>query len=102
MLAAYPSIQASDYMIKHDDLLLPGIYDPEVLLLLKDIAEEDYPVGWSGLMFAVIDQARIDAAQGDQTAAEWLASDQCFDYCYALGFEHENILAWLKCRKFTN
>jgi len=98
MLAAYPDIQASNYMIKQYDLLLPGIYDPGIVLLLKGKANNDdfVVLGWSGLMAAVINQAKIDAKRGDQEAIEWLKSDQCFDYCYALGFEHANILDWLK------
>ena len=94
MLAAYPNINT--YLINHSDLLLPGYYDPVAVLLLKDIAEEDYPAGWSGLMYAVISQARLDALEGDQEAAQWLASDECLDYCCALDFNHKNILRWLK------
>jgi len=101
MLAAYPHTQASPYMIKQDDLLLPGYYDLEILLLLSDILE-DYPVvGFTGLMAAIIAQAGLDVLSGDLEAAEWLKSDQCFDYCYALGYEHKHILDWLKRRKLT-
>jgi hypothetical protein len=98
MLAAYPDIQASNYMINQYDLLLPGIYDPGIVLLLKDkVNNDDFVVlGWSGLMLAVINQAKIDASKGDQEAIEWLKSDQCYDICYSLGFEHANILDWLK------
>jgi len=85
-----------------DKLLLPGIYDPGMILLLKDKINNNDLVGWGGLMAAVINQARLDAARGDQEAIEWLKSDQCFDYCYALGgFEHAHILTWLKRGKLT-
>jgi len=96
MIAAYPDIQ--DYMINQYDLLLPGIYDPGIVLLLKGKANsDDFAVlGWVGLMLAVINQAKIDASRGDQEAIEWLKSDQCYDICYSLGFEHANILRWLK------
>ena len=102
MLAIYPDIQASNYMIK-PDLLLPGIYDPGMMLLLKDEVHPDdfVGLGWSGLMAAVINQAKIDAARGDQEAIDWLQSDQCFDFCVGLGFEHANILDWLKRGKLT-
>jgi len=98
MLAINQDIQASNYMINQDKLWLPGYYDPGIVLLLKGKANNDdfVVLGWSGLMAAVINQAKIDAKRGDQEAIEWLKSDQCFDYCYALGFEHANILDWLK------
>lgn len=100
MLAAYPGIQASNYMIK-PDLLLPG-YDPGALvLLLKDKVHPDdfVGLGWGGLMAAIVHQAKIDAARGDQEAIDWLKSDHCYDICYSLGFEHKNILDWLKRRE---
>lgn len=96
MLAISPNLQVTPYMFNQYDLLLPGIYNPGMVLLLKGKVNNNDLVGWSGLMVAVIHQAKIDAIRGEQTAAQWLASDQCFDYCYALGFEHENILAWLE------
>ena len=96
MIAAYPDIQASNYMINQYDLLLPGIYDPEMVLLLKDKVNNKDPVGWSGLIFAIVRQAKIDAMRGDQAAIDWLSCDVCQEYCFALGFEHSNILNWLK------
>ena len=95
MLAAYPIIQASNYVI-YEDLLLPGIYDPEIVLLLKDKANNKDPVGFTGLIAAVLKQARLDAMAGDQEAIEWLAGDLCFDMCFALRFNHNNVIAWLE------
>jgi hypothetical protein len=100
MIAAYPDIQASNYMI-YEDLLLPGIYDPGMVLLLKGKINNNDPVGYGGLMFAIVRQAKIDAARGSKEAIEWLKSDQCFDYCFAVGFEHKNVLDWLKRGKYT-
>jgi len=98
MLAINQDIQASNYMINQDKLWLPGYYDPGIVLLLKGKANNDdfVVLGWSGLMAAVINQAKIDAKRGDQEAIEWLQSDRCFDFCVGLGFEHANILDWLK------
>jgi len=100
MLAMSQDIQAAASVIKYEDLSLPGIgiYDPGIVLLLKGKPNNDdfVVLGWRGLMLAVINQAKIDASKGDQEAIEWLKSDQCYDICYSLGFEHANILDWLK------
>ena len=95
MLAAYPNIQAAASVIKYEDLLLPGIYDPGIVLLLKDKVDNNDLVGWGGLVCAIFKQARIDAARGNKEATDWLKSDVARSYCILLDYEHRNILTWL-------
>ena len=97
MLAAYSDIQASSYMIR-PELLFPGVYDPVVWVCAdrsKDLVKDYGLVGYKGLMAAVVYQAKIEAQRGDQEAINWLASDDCREYCQAIDFNHKCILIWL-------
>jgi len=85
-------------MLNQLEVLLPGLYDPGIALLFRDPSDDpknNAPVGYTGLMAAIISQAKIDALAGDQEAIEWLQSDLCFDCCFALNFNHENVIAWI-------
>lgn len=93
MLATYTPQSSYKPIISQHKLLLPGIYFNK--LLLCSVKNSD-PVGWSGLVAAVIRQAGLDVLRGDEEAAEWLLSEQCRDYCKALGYSHENIDLWLE------
>jgi len=88
-------------MINQLEVLLPGIYDPGIALLIKDKVNNKDPVGFTGLMAAILEQARVDALAGDLEAIEWLAGDLCFDMCYALRFNHNNVIAWLENERIT-
>lgn len=66
---------------------------------IPDLVKDYGLTGYAGLMAAVIYQARIDAKDGDKAAIDWLAGDQCADYCYALGFDHAGIKAWVNEQK---
>ena len=92
-------IHASRAMIQHDDLLFPGLFELTSIVLVK-VNNKD-PVGFTGLMAAVLKQARIDALAGDQEAIDWLAGDLCFDMCFALRFNHKNVIAWLQKERIS-
>jgi hypothetical protein len=81
------------HLLQQHKLVMPGIDINK--LILCSVKNSD-PVGWSGLVAAVIRQAGLDVLRGDEEAAEWLLSEQCRDYCQALGFKHENIELWLE------
>ena len=81
-----------------DKLWLPGL-PGRIALVCKSKIKNNLLVGYRGLMAAIINQARIDAEAGDQEAMDWLIDDQCFDYCFALGFDHANIMAWISEQK---
>jgi len=85
-------------LLQQRKLIMPGS-NTSKMILCKDKINNDDPVGYRGLMTAVIQQASIDAMAGDQEAAAWLGSDRCFDFCFALGYEYANIRQWLKKKK---
>ena len=89
----------NNHMIQ--EILFPGIYNPGIASLIKDKVNNKDPVGFTGLMAAIINQARIDALAGDLEAIEWLAGDMAFDLCYALRFNHNNVIAWLENERIT-
>ena len=90
-------------MLDQSRLELPGLdISPAVWVCAKripDLVADHGLTGWPGVMAAVIYQAKIDAKTGDIEAANWLAGDQCADYCYALGFDHAGIKAWVNEQK---
>jgi len=97
VLAAYPN------MISQYDLLLPGIENTALMLLISKIKVSNREgSGYAGLMAAIIAQAQIDAKAGEPRAVNWLASEACFEMCFAVGFEHKNILKWLERRELKH
>jgi hypothetical protein len=99
---SYKPLISNRRLLQQHKLIMPGSNTRP--LVLFDTAEQDqpgnpYPVGYRGLMTAIIQQASIDALSGDQEAAAWLGSDICLDYCFALGYEHSNVKQWLKKKK---
>ena len=91
-------------LLDQSRLSLPGWFDPSpaVWVCTKRILDlvADYGLtGYTGVMAAVIFQAKLDAKTGDIEAANWLAGDQCADYCYVLGFDHAGIKAWVNEQK---
>ena len=96
-----PGISPS--ILDQSRLSLPGLdISPAVWLCAKRITDlvADYGLtGYTGVMAAVMFQAKLDAKTGDIEAANWLADDQCADYCYALGFDHAGIKAWVNEQK---
>ena len=51
--------------------------------------------GWPGLMAGIVFQGWKDASAGDPEALDWLETE-AFDYCIAIGFNHNIILNWVK------
>jgi len=92
-------------MFHQSRLLLPGLDISRVFVCSKrapDLVKDHGLSGWPGVMAAVLYQAKIDALAGDQLVIDWLASDQCADYCLAIGFNHANILSWLTRREIKS
>ena len=52
--------------------------------------------GWPGIITGVLYQARQEAWEGDISADKWLKSDDCREFCVAIGFNHNIVLDWVK------
>jgi len=91
-------------LLDQSRLSLPGWFDPSTAVWvcakrIPDLVADYGLTGYAGVMAAVIYQAKIDAKAGNQTAINWLANDQCVDYCLAIGFNHAGIKAWVNEQK---
>lgn len=79
----------------------------EALSRTSEIEIPDSPAdhgitGWAGVITGVLYQAKNEAEAGNLEAIEWLKSDDCYDYCMAINYNHNLVLAWLTRMGYTD
>ena len=73
-----------------------GVLSRTSVLEIPDSPADQGITGYAGVMAGVLWQARNEALAGDNSAREWLESDDCADFCVAVGFDHNLVLQWIR------